>query len=857
MVNVTPARVAEMNGRTRALMRWGFLALTAWLSVLATQAMAADYCVGSTAELQTALNAAANPNSELFTTTVKIKQGTYHIGNTTLIAGDRNLMYALELLGGYNSDCSARTINPDNTVIDADAHDLYFEPMADLVMEGLRFQNVTGQFHYVRVSTAADNVTVRLSLNAFVGAGVYVSPGNDPDQDPVSGLTARFINNRVHSYVKPAATQLSAVTINGGTHVRFTGNTIADNAGDHGAFLCLDSDVTIFDNIGWNNVGDDFRVVGAGCGNTPAAATFKNNLYQNITLTGDTSGNIANVDPLFVSAGAGNYRLKVSPTVSPAINTGVVISSVPDVDLAGGTRVIGSTVDMGAYESAVDDTVPSTLVVTNTGDNGGVNPAPNAGTGTLRQAIVDANANPDFSYITFNIPNGTNCGHLIMPVSTDLPTIVYSVRIDGFTQPGSAPNTRSAGDNATRCIVLDGSLGRTNGLNFGGASSQHMTLVGLAFEGFNPGGGTGAAVRVAGGSGSILWGNQFGGAMPLLGLAPNYVNVLLTGLSDNTTVGGTDPAQRNVIAGAIDDGVRVFGSGFFISSGNEIIGNLIGTYGTETAHAGNNIGVHILTHDNTVRGNVIVNNGLDGVLMDQQGAYNNVLDSNRIGVTDQFCSLVLCSETAAGNGRNGIYLSFGPHDNTIYRNRIRYNTSRGVEIGSSAGAVSNNNWLTANSLYSNGAQGTLFTTYNGADNDAAANQADMANRGLNYPVITRAYGGTKKGRVEGTLATTNGNYVIDVFSSAQADAGFPRGEGDLLLKSYYSVIINNALTGQNGSASFSIPFTNGGVSLATRVITLTAADIPGNTSELSAPVVYQCDVIFAHGFDDTTGDKCP
>ena len=35
----------------------------------------------------------------------------------------------------------------------------------------------------------------------------------------------------------------------------------------------------------------------------------------------------------------------------------------------------------------------ATFTVTNTGDNGGVNPAPGAGTGTLRQAIVDANAN--------------------------------------------------------------------------------------------------------------------------------------------------------------------------------------------------------------------------------------------------------------------------------------------------------------------------------------------------------------------------------------------------------------------------------------------------------------------------------
>jgi hypothetical protein len=172
--------------------------------------------------------------------------------------------------------------------------------------------------------------------------------------------------------------------------------------------------------------------------------------------------------------------------------------------------------------------------------------------------------------------------------------------------------------------------------------------------------------------------------------------------------------------------------------------------------------------------------------------------------------------------------------------------------------VSSRNWLIGNALYLNGLTGTTFSLYDGADNDASAADAEMANRGLNYPVITRAYGGTRKGVVEGTLATTNGNYILDIFSSAQADAGQPRGEGEVLQKSYYSVPINNAPAGQNGSASFRIPFPGTtGVSLATRVITLTAADNVGNTSELSAPVAYLCDVIFAHGFDDSIGDKCP
>ena len=45
----------------------------------------------------------------------------------------------------------------------------------------------------------------------------------------------------------------------------------------------------------------------------------------------------------------------------------------------------------------------ATFTVTNTGDNGGVNPAPGAGTGTLRQAIIDANATAGADTITFKL----------------------------------------------------------------------------------------------------------------------------------------------------------------------------------------------------------------------------------------------------------------------------------------------------------------------------------------------------------------------------------------------------------------------------------------------------------------------
>src|SRR3954447_20876852 len=41
-------------------------------------------------------------------------------------------------------------------------------------------------------------------------------------------------------------------------------------------------------------------------------------------------------------------------------------------------------------ESLDERSVPAVFTVTSTGDNGGVNPAAGAGTGTFRQALVDA-----------------------------------------------------------------------------------------------------------------------------------------------------------------------------------------------------------------------------------------------------------------------------------------------------------------------------------------------------------------------------------------------------------------------------------------------------------------------------------
>ena len=87
-----------------------------------------------------------------------------------------------------------------------------------------------------------------------------------------------------------------------------------------------------------------------------------------------------------------------------------------------------------------DRTLLSTFLVTNIGDNGGANPAPGAGTGTLRQAIVDTDTFTGPNTIVFNI-HGSGV-QTITPLSP-LPALTAAgTTLDGY---GRDPNTGSGG----------------------------------------------------------------------------------------------------------------------------------------------------------------------------------------------------------------------------------------------------------------------------------------------------------------------------------------------------------------------------------------------------------------------------
>src|SRR5437899_10666596 len=87
----------------------------------------------------------------------------------------------------------------------------------------------------------------------------------------------------------------------------------------------------------------------------------------------------------------------------------------------------------------------ATFTVTNTNDSGA---------GSLRQAILDANATAGPDTIAFNIPGAGV--HTITPASS-LDAITDPVTIDGYTQPGASVNTDPMPTNAFLLIELDGS----------------------------------------------------------------------------------------------------------------------------------------------------------------------------------------------------------------------------------------------------------------------------------------------------------------------------------------------------------------------------------------------------------------
>jgi CSLREA domain-containing protein len=490
---------------------------------------------------------------------------------------------------------------------------------------------------------------------------------------------------------------------------------------------------------------------------------------------------------------------------------------------------------------------------------------------SLREAVAAANATPNPAgvreEIRFAIPGaGPHAIHL----AGALPWISEAVVIDGYSQPGASPNSLYVGSNAVLQIEVD--LGATALV----VQSDNVAIRGLAINGSS-----GPAVAIRGNFNRIegcFIGTDVTGTIRVANVG---AGVLVGGVANR--IGGTFPAQRNVLSGS-SYGVSVDGA-----STTLVQGNLIGTDRTGTAAIANTIhGVEVVatqpfsqSGDTLVgglpdgAGNVISGNGGSGVqvaasvspfsgIVGRTTIQSNIIGMDATGaaplpnaagvfLVDHGVSDTMVgglTAVPAGNliGGSSVGVAVqqtgfgGPTGTQIQGNRILL-TGVAIRLDAVGGNATRNvigpstlfgiqahsgvsQWtFRANSISNSGMLGIDLFPPNGVNpNDPG--DGDIGPNGLqNHPVITSALRAANAVAITGVLSSRPSSaYTIELFASGVAG---PSGYGDGEASLGTLTVSTNAA----GDASFSVV-----VPAAVPpgyVITATATDSLGQTSEFS------------------------
>ncbi|WP_165360523.1 choice-of-anchor Q domain-containing protein [Candidatus Chloroploca sp. Khr17] len=481
---------------------------------------------------------------------------------------------------------------------------------------------------------------------------------------------------------------------------------------------------------------------------------------------------------------------------SPARNAGDVATCAP-TDQRGVARASDGACDLGAIE--FDDV----LVVTNANDSG---------PGSLRQAILEANATPEHETIRFDLP-GTGVQTIVL--ASDLPRITAPIILDGLSQPGASCATWPP----TLAIEVSGAGGASFGLILDAAASG-STVRGMVINRF-------AADGIFAEGGNHVFACNFIGtdATGSLDRGNGQIGIFLNG-SDNNLIGGALASQRNLIAGNDFEQIRVAAA-----SNNVIQGNYLGTNAAGTASLGANGVAMLVTGSNNLIGgttgvtpggactgacNVIGGYTAYGIDVAAPSGANNRIEGNHIGVNVTGNAVV----NTFGSGNLGIWLNGGANNNTIgglangAGNVIAGHGEQAILI---EGATTNANRIFGNRIYNNGSSVVLR---NGANNDQRAPTLTTAIP--DFPVAGKA-------NIQGWLLTGTGNmtYTVQLFGGEFCAAG-GNAEARTLLDTF------EVVTDEDGT----VPMTR---TLAVGIgsfVTATATDSAGNSSALAtcAPV---------------------
>ena len=445
--------------------------------------------------------------------------------------------------------------------------------------------------------------------------------------------------------------------------------------------------------------------------------------------------------------------------------------------------------------------VSSNIVVTTTADlnDGDVSSteALNSDKGTdgfisLREAITAANNSADTVTISFNITDPLVDGaHTFTIGAGGLPTITDTVIIDGTTDSNYA---------GTPIIVLDGSgAGAVDGLSLA-AGSDGSTIKGLVINGFQ-----GNGIHITDSSNNNITGNYLGCNVYGTVDMGNTANGIYLDNASNNNIGGPNAGDGNLISGNDYNGILVDKAG---STGNVIQGNTIGTNADGDASLANayhgvyisNASSNTIGGSNPGEGNLISGNAGHGILIQEFGTHDNLVQGNYIGTNSS-------GDAGVANDEDGIRIFLGSYDNTIggtadgAGNLIAYNGGIGIQLFNPTGS---GNAILRNEIYGNTGigidlDGGTENGYGVTDNDTGDSDTG-ANNLQNFPVLTSAVTNesttiTISGAINSTAGTT---FRIEFFANTAED-GSSHGEGETYL-GYTEVT-----TDGSGDASFSVP----------------------------------------------------
>lgn len=495
---------------------------------------------------------------------------------------------------------------------------------------------------------------------------------------------------------------------------------------------------------------------------------------------------------------------------------------------------------------------------------------------TLRAAIEQANAVAGLDTINFNIGSGFKT----ITLTADLPIIADPVVIDGTTQPGFAgtpiieingnnrANTNragffiSAGSSTLRGLIINRVNNAAVAITTNGGNHIEGNFIGTDVTGSlpmpNSGGlivntslntvggrtaaernvisgnsGAGIEFNVGGATDNVIEGNYIGVNAAGTGALGNLdQGIRLTG--SNNRIGGTAPGAGNVISGNSSGGIEVGGQMTTVQ------GNFIGTNAAGTAAIPNNDrGIRVLNSPNNVIGgtstaarNIISGNVAAGISIEESGSTGNVVQGNFIGTDVSGIAPLPNSPQGFGvpNTSGGVFINRGIN-NLIggtaagAANTIAFNGGAGVWVLTLPNtSVGINNRISRNFIYGNLGLGIDLGAIGVTPNDPGDTDTD-ANQLQNFPNITSVSTVGGSTTVNGTLGSAaNTSYELEFFANHGCHAS-GNGEGARF------VMTSTVATDSSGNASFALTLPS--MLPADQVVTATATDPSGNTSEFS------------------------